>query len=234
MHPVLGQHLNHPNPGEDTGGEGIQGADSDQRRGVVSVELFEDADANSHTDGGDERKDAAHNGLLEERDALLGKASNAGTKRDTLEHLVEEDDGEEGLEERVASNHKSETDQERVEDDASLEDPDTDLLLGVAVHVHMLVMVTGVHNTAVRRRQGTLRLVRCGRSADFLVVSWVVALAPDDEASAQPVDKEGNKDSCEEDGRSRSLVGESSKTLIGEHQLSMSEELYMSAKGKMQ
>lgn len=94
MHPVPCQHLHNTNPGENTSGKRIERSDSDNSAGVVAVELVEHANANSHTDGCDERKGTGHDELLQCTGRRLRKLGNAGSQRDAFEHLMEKNDNE--------------------------------------------------------------------------------------------------------------------------------------------
>lgn len=111
MHPISGQHLYDAYPSKDTRRKRIKRTDGYDGRFVVSVERSENTDADCHSDGCDECEGGCHDRLFCERCSLGWEASNACSEGHSFEHLVEDDDGEEGEEERVAGDHERKTDE---------------------------------------------------------------------------------------------------------------------------
>jgi len=110
MHPVPCQHLHDTHPRQYTRRQRIKRSNRNDCTWVVTVELVEHADTDSHADGRDERKDAGHDEFLERGCSCFGELGDAGSEGDALEHLVEEDDDEEGEEERVAGDDEGDAD----------------------------------------------------------------------------------------------------------------------------
>lgn len=131
VHPVLGPHLYDTDPDKNTSGHRVESADGNDGAAVIAVEMLQHANANGHADGGDERKGGGDDELLDQGESqslerveavggggglfdfdsgraivlLHGRGGaelgNASTESDTFEHLVEENDDEEGEEEGV-------------------------------------------------------------------------------------------------------------------------------------
>ena len=87
-HPVTSPHLDDTDPDEDTGGDSIQGTDGKEGGPVVAVEGVQNADADSHTDGGDEGKDGSQTELLLHRERQRSIIRGAGRVVGLLDGLV--------------------------------------------------------------------------------------------------------------------------------------------------
>ncbi len=123
IHPVARQHIDDTDPEQDARAERVERADGDNRRRIVAVELVEHAEADGHADGRDERKGKPHEQLGPERGDVGGgqlggggvrerrrQLADLGAERDALEHLVEDDDDEQGAEDGVAGDDEGEAD----------------------------------------------------------------------------------------------------------------------------
>jgi hypothetical protein len=65
MHPVSRQHLDDANPCQNSSGERIKRADSDDGARVVAIELVKYTDTDGHADGCDDREETGHQTLLQ-------------------------------------------------------------------------------------------------------------------------------------------------------------------------
>ena len=65
-HPVPRQHLYQSHPKQDACTKGIQRSNGYDRGWIVAVEMIQHADADGHTDGGDESKRDCHERFVSE------------------------------------------------------------------------------------------------------------------------------------------------------------------------
>lgn len=233
MHPVSRQHFHDTDPGKDTSRQRIKGTNGDNRRGIVSLERIQHTNTNGHTDGSDERKGDAHYALLQVRCSSFGKLGDASTQRDALEHLVEEDNNEERNEERVTCDHESDTDDDGVENDTSLQIHDVDLLFHWGCLVDSAVGM-GQAMAAIELILGRRRACRgcslvaaiCRSGGDLAVGGSVLLLAPLYKACAEVVCQERQEKTSKEDSSSCTFILELAKTLVAEHKVGVGEEMY--------
>lgn len=135
MQPVFSPHLDDANPHKDTCGQSIQSSDGDDGVTVIAIEIRENTNTDGHTDRSDESERSGEQELPGEREGrglqwavrcqrrllafggtlvrfgrvALSQLGDAGAQGDAFEHLVEEDDDEEGQEEGVSGNDQRNT-----------------------------------------------------------------------------------------------------------------------------
>lgn len=135
-HLVMSQHLVHTHPDQYARRQSVKGAQSYYRGRVVAVEVVYDSHTNGHANGGDKSKGRCEEELLKKRDGRYKGSLDFGTtlagswslvllhgvgvswmpnRRDAraegypLEHLVEDNDGEEGEKKAVSCYDKSDS-----------------------------------------------------------------------------------------------------------------------------
>lgn len=148
IQPVVCPHAHEAHPAQDPRGQRIERAQRDDRRGVVAVEVAQDADADRHADRRDQRERERQHpvlGLAPARrrrgPAEAVEGGDARAEREALEHLVEEDHDVEGHEDGVAGDDERDAEEHGVEDDAGLEDDDAEGVVGRDGRARLAVVV---------------------------------------------------------------------------------------------
>lgn len=180
-----------------------------------------------------------------------GESGDAGAQGETFEHLVEEDDDEERDEDGVTGDYERDTEKDGVEDDSGFEDEDGELVLrrdraGLGVGDHVVVVGQALETGCVVGRVGVcvvhtdvgVWLVRVrffgGHDGGVVVRGFGVetrlgggdgAAAPGGEAVAGVLDQEGDEGAGHGDCGGGCFVFEGWETVVGEHEVGMSEEV---------
>ncbi|KAI3479744.1 hypothetical protein L1887_58139 [Cichorium endivia] len=120
---LVGEQFDRAGVQQDTGRDRVKGAGHVVGGGRVAVVGVADAEADGEADGGDQAVgETADDG--NPRSHLERQECQTGAETETLKHLVEDDDDEEHR--KVGGGAERDADDDRVEDDAELEDEHAD------------------------------------------------------------------------------------------------------------
>ena len=103
----MAQHLHEPHPNQDPRAQGVQSSHNNQRLLIILIKLIQHAEANAHAKWGGRSKRSSHNALRKQRAVRQGR--DTGAEGEAFEHLVEDDNDEEGAEGGVAGYNEGDT-----------------------------------------------------------------------------------------------------------------------------